>query len=85
MSISNLPTSFIEQVDTGDFAATGTVAVNYAFAGMDDTCVVVISPQTTAGATNANQPAISSITPGTGFSVVCGGANTESYSVCVFK
>lgn len=85
MSVSNLVSqnvSYPDLVSRGQFQCNNNTPVviqcNFAIANR-----IIISPASTASATSANQPSIVALTPGTSFSVNCGGANTNFYNYVV--
>ena len=83
MSISNLLPHQV--VANGVFTAANAANVVVACPQLTLTSNILITPQTPAGATNANQPSLHDLVAGVGFATVCGGANTNVYNYIVFN
>ena len=77
MSISNLVAG------SGRFTANGAAAVVVPCPNLTASSVVLISSSTSP--VGANPPAVSVLTLGTSFSVVCGGANANVYNYIVLN
>ena len=85
MSISNLLP--YQVVDKGVFTAANAANVVVACPQLTLTSNILITAQTTAGATNADQPYINDLVAGVAFAVRCDAAavNTNVYNYIVFN
>ncbi len=85
MSISNLLP--YQVVAKGVFTAANAANVVVACPQLTLTSNILITAQTTAGATNADQPYINDLVAGVAFAVRCAGAavNTNVYNYIVFN
>jgi len=77
-------TSFGQSAFAGTFVANGASAVTVANANLLRTDNVIISLNTVGGTVGA-QPVLSTITPGTGFTVVATAGDTSTYNYKIIR